>query len=84
MQSASARRHRRGGGNPDAIAKVKLEADRHALQVLPTILKIRATGKKGLTEIAGELNSRGIPTARGHQWYPQSVRNLLARVCRVL
>jgi len=33
------------GGNPVAIAKVKAEADRHALQLLPIIIKIRSTGQ---------------------------------------
>jgi len=81
---SSVRRHRRGAGNPVAIAKAKAEADRHALQVLPIIIKIRSTGKTSLSEIATELNNRGISSARQRQWYAMSVRNLLARVCHLL
>jgi hypothetical protein len=50
----SARRHRRGGGNPVAIEKVKAEADRYALDVLPIIIEIYANGKTSLGEIAAE------------------------------
>ena len=32
-----------------------------------------------LREIAKVLNARGIPTARGGQWYAKSVANILAR-----
>ena len=63
-----AQRHRRGGGNPVAIAKVKADADRYALDVLPFIIEIHANGKTSLGEIAAELNNRGIPTARRRQW----------------
>jgi hypothetical protein len=36
-------------------------------------------GGRTLREIADALNARGIATARGGQWYAQSVANVLAR-----
>ena len=80
----SARRHRRGGGNPVAIAKVKANADRFALDVLPIIIEIYANGKTSLGEIAAELNNRGIPTPRRRRWFPMTVSYLLARIRRML
>jgi hypothetical protein len=81
----SARRYyRRGGGNPVAIAKVKAEADRYALDVLPIIIEIYANGKTSLGEIATELNNRGIPTARRCRWYPMTVSYPLQRIKRML
>ena len=47
--------------------------------MLPVIEDIRASGVSSLKGIAAELNSRGILTARGGQWYATTVRNLLAR-----
>ena len=79
-----ARRYRRGGGNPIAIAKVKADADRYALEVLPLIIEIHSNGKTSLGEIAAEQNNRGIPTPRRRQWQPMTVSNLLARVRRML
>jgi hypothetical protein len=77
-------RHRRGGGNPVAIAKVKADADRYALDVLPIIIEIHSSGKTSLGEIAAELNNRGIPTPRRCQWQPITVSNLVARIRRML
>jgi len=80
----SARRYRRGGGNPAAIPKVKADTDRYALDVLQITIEIHANGETSLGEIAAELNNRGIPTARRRQWQPMTVSNLLARVRRLL
>jgi hypothetical protein len=46
--------------------------------VLPIIREAQKAGARTLREIA-ELNARGIATARGGQWYAQSVANVLAR-----
>jgi len=54
-------------------------ADQHARDVLPVIEDIRMGGVTSLKGIATELNARGIPTARGGQWYATTVRNLLGR-----
>jgi DNA invertase Pin-like site-specific DNA recombinase len=75
---------RAGKGNAAAIAAIKAKADRHAQDILPIVDDIRASGVSTLLGIAAELNARGILTARKGQWYPTSVRNLLARSGRLL
>jgi len=75
---------RPGKGNTAAVAEGIAKADRHALDVLPIIEDIRSAGIAGLRGIAAELNARGILTARSGQWYPMTVRNLLARSGRLL
>jgi Recombinase len=47
--------------------------------VLPIIREAQKAGARTLREIAEALNARGIPTARGGQWYAQSVANILER-----
>jgi DNA invertase Pin-like site-specific DNA recombinase len=75
---------RAGKGNAAAVAEIRAKADRHAQDVLPIVDDIRSTGISGLRGIAAELNARGILTARQGQWYPTTVRNLLARSGRLL
>jgi Recombinase len=77
---------RSGLGNPrlhearkNAVGAVKSEADRYAANVLPIIREAQKAGARTLREIAEALNARGIPTARGCQWYAQSVANVLQR-----
>jgi DNA invertase Pin-like site-specific DNA recombinase len=62
-----------------AVVALKAAADKNAANVLPIIREIRRSGAKSLREIADALNARGVPTARGGQWYATSVSNLLAR-----
>ena len=76
-------------GNPrlhaahkSAVDAVKSEADRYAANVLPIIREAQKAGARTLREIAEALNARGIATARGGQWYAQSVANVLARAYR--
>ncbi len=69
----------RGRGNAPAVAAVKASAAAHTAQVLPVIEAIRGDGITSLHAIAGELNRRGILTARGGHWYATTVRNALAR-----
>jgi hypothetical protein len=45
----------------------------------PIIREAQKAGARTLREIAEALNARGIATARGGQWYAQSVANVLAR-----
>jgi DNA invertase Pin-like site-specific DNA recombinase len=54
------------------------KADQHAANVLPVICQVAACGAS-LRQIAGELNTRGIKTARGGLWYAATVRNVMAR-----
>lgn len=62
-----------------ALVAVKAEADRYAANVLPIIREAQKAGASTLRQIADALNARGIPTARGGQWYAQSVANILGR-----
>lgn len=62
-----------------AAASIKALADQHAANVLPVIREIRRAGATSLHQIADALNSRGITTPRGGEWYASSVRNLLKR-----
>jgi DNA invertase Pin-like site-specific DNA recombinase len=73
-------------GNPrlhearkNAVGAVKAEAERYAANVLPIIREAQKAGARTLREIAEALNARGIATARGGQWYAQSVANILER-----
>lgn len=73
-------------GNPrlhvarkSAVEAVKAEADRYAANVLPIIREAQKAGANTLRQIAEALNARGIATARGGQWYAQSVANILER-----
>lgn len=73
-------------GNPklhvarsSAVSAVKAEADRYAANVLPVIREAQKAGATTMRQIAEALNARGIPTARGGQWYAQSVANILER-----
>ena len=54
------------------------KADQHAANVLPVIRQVAARGAS-LRQIADELNTRGIKTARGGLWYAATVRNVMAR-----
>ena len=73
-------------GNPklhvarkSAVKAVKAEADRYAANVLPVIRAAQKAGATTLRDIASVLNARGVPTARGGQWHPKSVSNILER-----
>jgi DNA invertase Pin-like site-specific DNA recombinase len=73
-------------GNPrlhvarkSAVDTVKAEANRYAANVLPIIREVQKAGARTLRQIAAALNARGIATARGGQWYAQSVANILER-----
>lgn len=50
-------------------------------RVIQLIVAMHEAGN-GLTEIAEELNRRGIPTKRGTEWFPATVRRILVRAYR--
>jgi DNA invertase Pin-like site-specific DNA recombinase len=54
-------------------------ADQHAANVLPLVRQVKRAGARTLREIADALNERGVRTARGGQWHPTTVSNVLAR-----
>lgn len=62
-----------------AVQTIMHQADAFAASTLPII---RAYQRQGLSlrAIAEELNKRGIPTARGGQWYSTRLVKMLQRV----
>ena len=74
-------------GNPTNLAEAfakgadanRAAADTFAVNVLPVIRSIEASGVRGHRAIAAALNARGVRTARGGEWHPTTVRNLLRR-----
>jgi DNA invertase Pin-like site-specific DNA recombinase len=61
-----------------AVANVE-KADRYSANVLPVIREIQRSGIKSLRGIARALAARGIPTARGGEWTPVQVSDILHR-----
>lgn len=54
-------------------------ADTFASRTIPIVRQIQRAGATTLAAVAEALNARGIAAPRGGQWYPTSVKNLLAR-----
>jgi DNA invertase Pin-like site-specific DNA recombinase len=85
LEAAKARGVKLGGpklakARKGALISIKAGADRHAANVVPLIREIQRRGASTLREIAEALNARGVPTPRGGQWHPTSVKNAMARV----
>ena len=87
LAAANARGTLLGSANPKirtkavaglAVASAK-QADQRAEELVALIDGIRRAGATTLQSIADALNARGIPTARGGQWYPTTVRNAVRR-----
>ena len=59
-------------------------AEAFARDLMSTIRAIKAElpskRRQSLTDIANALNDRGVKTARGKKWRPQTVKNLLQRM----
>ena len=62
-----------------AIKGNKGAAERYAANVLPVIREIQASGVKSLRGVARALSARGIATARGGEWSPVQVSDILRR-----
>jgi DNA invertase Pin-like site-specific DNA recombinase len=60
-------------------ASNKASADRFAANTKPIIDQIKASGVTSLRAIVRALNARGVATARGRQWTPVQVSNVLRR-----
>jgi DNA invertase Pin-like site-specific DNA recombinase len=58
-------------------------AEEFASGLRPMLETIRATGAVTLASMAGELNRRGIRSARGGNWHRSAVRNVLERTNRL-
>jgi DNA invertase Pin-like site-specific DNA recombinase len=57
----------------------KQAADAFAANILPVIKQLQAGGLTTYQTLADALNNRGIRTARGGQWHPGTVMNILKR-----
>ena len=57
----------------------KQAADAFAANILPVIRQLQAGGLTTYQTLADALNNRGIRTARGGQWHPGTVMNILKR-----
>ncbi len=84
LQAAKARGVKLGSPNPLKGSRLgadaqKAKADKFAANILPIIEQIQVTGITTLPKIAAALNARGVKTARGGEWYPMTVRNILKR-----
>jgi DNA invertase Pin-like site-specific DNA recombinase len=66
-------------GNGAAVVAIKAKSDAFANDIIPIVEAIRADGHVSLRAIASELNKRGIVTARGGRWGPQTVSDLVRR-----
>ena len=80
LAAAKARGTKLGNPNPlpasrQAITNLKEQTRQFHATVRPLVTALRAQGHS-LATIAGELNQRRIPTARG-AWYASTVRNVL-------
>jgi DNA invertase Pin-like site-specific DNA recombinase len=90
LEAAKARGRKLGWAIPARVAEqraaclkgantLRLKADSRARNVLPIVREIQTAGVKSLSGIARALNARGVKTARGRQWAPATVRNVLLR-----
>jgi site-specific DNA recombinase len=55
----------------------ELQIDKDQAETIRNIFHMKRYKRKGLREIARELNKQGIPTARGGKWYAGTVKYIL-------
>lgn len=67
-------------GSQAGVAALKGKADARAVDLLPIIEGIKATGAASLRQIAAALNSQGIPTAKGGAWSAVQVQRVMGRI----
>jgi DNA invertase Pin-like site-specific DNA recombinase len=84
LAAAKARGKKLGGPKLDEArirgrAALRANADRFAANTLPIIKQVQASGVTTLQGIAAALAARGVPTARGGNWTPVQVSNLMRR-----
>ena len=77
-------------GNPNlvdvrecAVANIKADAERFALNLAPVIREIQSSGIPSHRGIARALNARGVATARGGEWTAVQVGSTLRRADRL-
>ena len=67
----------RGAGQVRGRARQAQRAGERAQDLAPVIAVVRADGAASLRQIAGALDARGIPAARGGRWSAGQVRRVL-------
>jgi DNA invertase Pin-like site-specific DNA recombinase len=73
-------KHLRQIGNSAAIEAVRRRADGYAELLRDTVQEICSARQLSLSEMADELNSRSIRTARGGKWHPATAGRLVRRL----
>ena len=68
-------RNRALGSARAADTRARISAAR-AADLVPILADVRAAGEVSLRQVAAELNSRGIPAARGGTWTATQVRRI--------
>jgi DNA invertase Pin-like site-specific DNA recombinase len=86
LQRAKARGVKLGGpklgqARKAAAKAIGVNADRHAVNVLPIIREIQRAGATSLRAIAEALDARGVATARGGKWQAMTVSAACADGC---
>ena len=81
--NGSAPLRRAGRGSKAALTAIRARADGHARDLQPVVARLRMSGVISLSAIAAALNHEGMRTPRGGSWHASSVKNLLARLCRL-
>jgi DNA invertase Pin-like site-specific DNA recombinase len=84
LQAAKARGTKLGNPKLAAVRQSAIEgnraaAARYAANVVPVIREIQASGITTLRGVARALTARGIATARGGEWSPVQVNDILRR-----
>ena len=80
LAAAKARGVKLGWSSPERASEQREAAKKGAAaNILPVIEQIRAGGAS-LRQIAAELNTRGIKTARGGEWHATTVRNIYSKL----
>jgi hypothetical protein len=64
-------------------AALKAKTTRFAANVLPIIHEVQGAGHTSCNAIAGQLNARKVPMARGGRWTHVQVRQILDRASQV-
>jgi DNA invertase Pin-like site-specific DNA recombinase len=85
MAVAKERGAKIGSPNPEASVKAMVAGAQQAKTAFASkmasiVAEIRSSGVQTLQGIADCLNRRGYPTRTGKQWFPSSVRNLVAAI----
>ena len=70
-------------GSAQGAEAVKVQADARAEQLADVVRGMREAGMS-FAKMADRLNADGYLTARGGKWHPATVRNLLARIDRMV